>query len=441
MHASLVEQIASLGIELNANQYKVVRLAAQYDTTLDWFHEGFKSPVVAIARTLDIHDSTAREWIRVGHALDELPLIHDAFARNELSYAKTRIVTRWADSENEADLLEIAHDRTANRLTTAIAGYIAGDETDDERDQRHQDNRSVTTYTDADGMLIIRVAVSPNVGKHVVAAIDTVVQRVAATPHDEPLGELGDEQDASADAFQPQRVNQKVTLSSQSASADAPDRRTIDEPTSSGPTMAEQLRKLKRQWQPADDDGFAMPSLAQQRADAFVLLFLGKNIELITEIVVHVRGNGTTFDDGTPVTNNAVCQRLDQSFIRMMLHDMEGKPIDASNRRRHPTTRQKRVVLEAHNHECVDCQSPDLLELDHNPPYEQTRHTVTTELEPRCAPCHRARHGRDALGRDALGRNALGRNALGRNALVREEAALSSRTKQGRAVEAVPLRG
>ena len=117
MHAPLVEQIASLGVELNANQYKVVRLAAEYDTTLDWFHDGFKSPSVAIARTLGIHDSTAREWIRVGHALDELPLIHDAFARNELSYAKARIVTRWADSENEADLLELAHDRTANRLT------------------------------------------------------------------------------------------------------------------------------------------------------------------------------------------------------------------------------------------------------------------------------------------------------------------------------------
>ena len=392
MHAPLVEQIASLGIELNANQYKVVRLAAQYDATLEWFHEGFKSPAVAIASTLDIHDSTAREWIRVGHALDDLPLVHDAFARNELSYAKARIVTRWADSENEADLLELAHDRTANRLTIAIAGYLAGEETDEERDQRHQDNRSVTTYTDADGMLIIRVALAPNVGKHVVAAIDTVVQQVAATPYDEPVAELGDERDASADALQPQPVSSLPTLSGQNVSADA-----STSPTIGGPTMREQLRELKRQWQPADDDGFVMPSLVQQRADAFVLLFLGKNIELTTEVVVHVRGDGTTFDDGTPVTNNAVCQRLDQSFVRMLLHDMEGKPIDASNRRRHPTTRQKRVVLEAHNHECVDCQSPDLLELDHNPPYEQTQHTVTTELEPRCAPCHRARHRREAL--------------------------------------------
>ena len=393
MHAPLVEQIASLGVELNANQYKVVRLAAQYDATLEWFHEGFKSSAVAIARALDIHDSTAREWIRVGHALDVLPLVHGAFARNELSYAKTRIVTRWADAENEAELLALAHDRTANRLTVAIAAHLAGDETEEERDQRLQDNRSVTTYTDADGMLIIRAALPPNIGKHVAAAIDTVVQQVAATPYDEPVAELGDERDASADAFQPQEVSDAATLSGQHASADASDAG----PTIGGPTMREQLRELKRQWQPADDDGFGMPSLAQQRADAFVLLFLGKNIELTTEVVIHVRGDGTTFDDSTPVTNNAVCQRLDESFVRLLLHDIEGKPIDASNRRRHPTARQKRVVLEAHNHECVDCQSPDLLELDHNPPYEQTQHTVTTELEPRCAPCHRARHRREAL--------------------------------------------
>ncbi len=392
MHAPLVQQIASLGTELNANQYKVVCLAAQYDTTLEWFHEGFKSPAVAIAQVLDIHDSTAREWIRVGHALDELPLVHDAFASNALSYAKTRIVTRWANSENEADLLELANERTANRLTTAIAGYLAGDETDDERDQRQHDNRSVTVYTDADGMVIIRVALPANVGKHVAEAVDTVVQQVAATPFDEESEDRRDEVGASADAFDQPSVTENATLSSRNASADAPDEQTIADPT-----MGEQIRQLKRQWQPADEDGFVMPSLAEQRADAFVLLFLGKNIDLVTEVVVHVRGDGSTFDDGTPVTDSAVCQRLDQSFVRMLLHDMEGRPIDASNRRRHPTTRQKRVVLEAHNHECVDCQSTDVLELDHYPPYEQTGHTVTTELEPRCAPCHRARHRLEEL--------------------------------------------
>ena len=161
--------------------------------------------------------------------------------------------------------------------------------------------------------------------------------------------------------------------------------------------MGERLREVKQRWQPKDADAHFMPSMAQQRADAFCLLFLGNNIELTTEVVIHVRGDGTSFDDGTPITDNAVCQRLDESFIRLMLHDIDGKPIDTTNRRRHPTTRQKRVVLETHNHECMDCQGTDLLELDHNPPYQQTRHTVTTELEPRCAPCHRARHRREAM--------------------------------------------
>ena len=137
---------------------------------------------MAIARALDIHDSTAREWIRVGHALDELPLIHEAFAANALSYAKTRILTRWADGENEADLLGLAHDRTANRLTTAIASYLAGDETDDERDQRQHENRSVTVYTDSEGMVIIRAALPANIGKPVAEALNTVIKRVAATP-------------------------------------------------------------------------------------------------------------------------------------------------------------------------------------------------------------------------------------------------------------------
>ena len=406
MHAPLVEQIATLGVELNANQYKVVRLATAYDTTLDWFHEGFKSPAVAIARALDIHDSTAREWIRVGHALDEFPLIHEAFAANVLSYAKTRILTRWANSGNEADLLELAYDRTANRLTTAIAKYLSDDETDEDRDQRQHENRSVTVHTDANGMVIVRAALPANIGKHVAEALNTIIKQVAATPFDESAEEepASGESDASADALQPQPVGELTTVSGQSASADARTLlSTMAGPTKEGravgsPTMGEQIRQLKQLWQPAEgDDGLFMPCLAQQRADAFVLLFLGTNIDLTTEVVIHVRGDGTTFDDGTPVTDNAVCQRLGESFVRLLLHDIDGRPIDASNRRRHPTTRQKRVVLEAHNHECVDCQSPDLLELDHNPPYQQTKHTVTTELEPRCAPCHRARHHREAL--------------------------------------------
>lgn len=391
MHGPIVEQIAALGSELNANQYKLVRLAAQYDGELEWFSEGFGSPATAIARTLDIHSSTAREWIRVGHALRSLPLIDREFRANRLSYAKTRILTRWADHGNEQELVDLASDRSANRLTIAVANYLAGEETASERDLRHHDSRSVTVRTDADGMIIIRAALPPNIGKQIAGAVTAIVQRVAATPYDEIIedgvSEVGEcnGMDVSAGANLPHSVAESVTPGDEGASADAP----------AESTMAEQLRELKRRWQAADSEVFFIPSLAQQQADAFVLMFLDTNINIATEVVVHVRADGITFDDGTPLTESAVCQQLDESFIRAMIHDSQRSPIDATNRRRHPTTRQKRVAMEAHNHECVDCQSTELLELDHNPPYEQTRHTVSTELEPRCAPCHRARHRRE----------------------------------------------
>jgi 5-methylcytosine-specific restriction endonuclease McrA len=43
---------------------------------------------------------------------------------------------------------------------------------------------------------------------------------------------------------------------------------------------------------------------------------------------------------------------------------------------------------------CRDCGRTELLQFDHVPPFEQTLHTVVEELEVRCSPCHRKRHGR-----------------------------------------------
>jgi hypothetical protein len=74
-----------------------------------------------------------------------------------------------------------------------------------------------------------------------------------------------------------------------------------------------------------------------------------------------------------------------------LIHDAERRPVNASSRRRHPTIRQRRVVQER-DRRCVDCGSTELLECDHDPPYEQTRRTIVEELELRCANCHHRRH-------------------------------------------------
>ena len=115
---------------------------------------------------------------------------------------------------------------------------------------------------------------------------------------------------------------------------------------------------------------------------------------MVTELVVHVRGDGCSLDDGTPLTDSVVASMIPGAHLRALIHDADGQALNASGRRR-PTVRQKRVVKERHRR-CVDCGSHDLLEYDHNPPFELTGRTHVDELELRCAPCHRARHAGDA---------------------------------------------
>lgn len=388
---SVGEELAALGWEINVNQYRVVHLAARFEEGLDWFRLGYKSAASWIASQLQVLAATACEWIRVGHALRHLPLIDAAFSGQEISYAKVRILTRWADDDNEAQLLELARSRSARRLTVAIAKTLADDgETEAERDVRLHQERSLTTWTDGDGMTVLRAVLPPAVAKRVVAAVDELVRRIAETPVEDESA-VGDEideidectPDLSADSRGEPSVSESspcVASVSDAASEDVDD------------SLPVTLRELRRRWQPDAGDDWVFPTLAQQRADAFVALFLGCDVAISTEVVIHVRGDGITFDDGTPTTSHAVLRQLDGSFIRLLLHDAERRPINASGKQRVATTRQKRVVMEAHGHECVDCQSTDLLELDHNPPYELTRRTVIDELEPRCAPCHRARH-------------------------------------------------
>ena len=133
------------------------------------------------------------------------------------------------------------------------------------------------------------------------------------------------------------------------------------------------------------------PSLAQQRADGLVEVVMGGGAGVQAEVVLHVRGDGATLDDGSPVTGSAVAGIVEEAFVRVLIHDAEGRPINASSRQRHPTARQKRVVKER-DRVCVDCGSAVLLEYDHVPDFDESKRTVVDELELRCAPCHTFRH-------------------------------------------------
>ena len=83
---------------------------------------------------------------------------------------------------------------------------------------------------------------------------------------------------------------------------------------------------------PATDG--AWPTVAQQQADAVEALLNDGTGRVDTEVVVHVRGDGNTLDDGTAIPDSVVAQLIPQSFISALIHDSHEQP----HRRHQPPT-------------------------------------------------------------------------------------------------------
>jgi hypothetical protein len=145
---------------------------------------------------------------------------------------------------------------------------------------------------------------------------------------------------------------------------------------------------------PHDAPAGAWPTLPQQRADALVdAIATGGGGTVDTELVIHVRGrDATMLADGTPVSEHAVTHLLDSSFVSLLVHDMEGRPIDASPQRRAPTRRQKRLLDELHP-TCArhGCTATRFLQADHIQRRSEGGSTVIANLRNLCGPHNRER--------------------------------------------------
>jgi len=347
MPASIGDRIRDLVATWANSQQALVRLAADFADGNEWAASGVPSPAHWIASVADIEVSTAREWIRVGRSLRKLHATADAFADGRLSYSKVRALTRVASPETEAELLELAGGVPAGLLGRTLAAWAVRNASGDELESRHQEQRSVRWWVEPDGMVTFSLRLPPVTASLLIAWLTAWVMNNRPTSADRP----------SPHEAQPG----PQTSTDETQSIDAP----------------------------AD----ASPTVAQQHADALAAL-LDDRVEAETEVIIHVRGDGCTLDDGTPLGDSAVASKLPGSMIRALVHDAERRPINASKRQRHPTSRQRRVVKER-DRNCIDCGRTDLLEFDHNPPFDQSNQTVVDELELRCAPCHRARHAKD----------------------------------------------
>ncbi|MFQ5608861.1 MAG: DUF222 domain-containing protein [Woeseiaceae bacterium] len=110
----LDRDILNLCRSINAATYELLTLIRQFDERVGWCKWGLSSCTEWLAWRCDLSMATAREKVRVAHALKALPLIAESFSTGELSYTKVRALTRVANTENEKDLVAFALRNTAS---------------------------------------------------------------------------------------------------------------------------------------------------------------------------------------------------------------------------------------------------------------------------------------------------------------------------------------
>jgi hypothetical protein len=118
----LIERrIESLAAAIAASTAEWVELVGEFDRREGWGETGCRSTAEWVAWRCAVQPRAAREYVRVARALPSLPEIREAFAAGELSYSKVRALTRVADAESEAELLELARHATAAQLERIVS--------------------------------------------------------------------------------------------------------------------------------------------------------------------------------------------------------------------------------------------------------------------------------------------------------------------------------
>src|SRR6266700_6545405 len=168
----LGDEIAELSAHLEAATARLLDLIREFDARAGW-NNGFRSCAAWLSWRVGYAPGAAREHVRVARALGTLPLLAQALARGELSYAKVRELTRVATPENEETLLAVGRAGTAEHVERIVRGwrwmYLNAE---NQVANRHHVTRALHVYQDEDGTVRINGRLTPEAGALLLKALE-----------------------------------------------------------------------------------------------------------------------------------------------------------------------------------------------------------------------------------------------------------------------------
>ena len=181
----LEAEIVSMAADLAAAEAQWIIWIAEYDRREGWNSWGCRSCAHWLSWKCGLSLHAARERLRVGHALAELPAISRAFVVGQVSYSKVRALTRVADRDNEQTLLDLALCMTAAQVDKLAAACRRPGSDDEAVDAMVK--RSVTRVRVGDGITRIMIEVPDDSAEVLWAGIEARVEELV----DDAVGDSG----------------------------------------------------------------------------------------------------------------------------------------------------------------------------------------------------------------------------------------------------------
>jgi hypothetical protein len=187
---TLTTEIIDLCADIHRAEYRLLALIRKLDAL-----EGWSAEMPSCAHWLNVRCGldlvTAREKVRVAHALADLPVVDEAFQAGRLSYSKVRAVTRIATPASQDELVEFAAATTAAHVEQYVRSQRQAERLADSRAAfeayRH---RSFTCHTTEDGSLVFEGRLPAEQGAMLRLALERAMEWVyreaAAEVREEP---------------------------------------------------------------------------------------------------------------------------------------------------------------------------------------------------------------------------------------------------------------
>jgi Domain of unknown function (DUF222)/HNH endonuclease len=318
---ALAAAITAGAVRLAAATAAWLRLIAEFDEREGWHGYGIASCAHWLAWQCGLSPGAAREHVRVARALRSLPLVDAAFSEGRLSYSKVRALTRIAEPDTEASLLEVALELTASQVERTVRQWRRADCLD-AGDPPLEERQSFDYWGDDAGMLTLTVRMPTEQGAAFIAAIDSLAERAARR----------------------ERAQKKAGASLGSTAKGA----TSGNDATGDRAIADDDVRLARERTTARRVA-ALSTLAEVAADADRRAGDPPRREVVVHVDAAVLADdaaaGRAYLEGGPALAPAVVRRMlcEATVVTMLEKDRE--PLAVGRRKRRATKAQRRALL------------------------------------------------------------------------------------------------